>query len=188
MEKKVDRRIQKTRQQLAMALVDLMVEQGYENTTVQHILDRAKVGRSTFYVHFRDKEDLLRSSMDNMRLGLEHHWRASLEATNSPMGNLAFALPHLQHLGSHKHIWRAIVGRECGAIVDRQMRKILGQLARKDLSARGHSGLELDAAVQHVVGSLMSMIEWWLDHEIRLSPEELNTLFLKLTLPGLSSP
>jgi AcrR family transcriptional regulator len=66
-DKKADRRIQRTRRLLQDALVGLILEKGYEAITVQDILDRANVGRSTFYEHFYDKDDLLLSSFEFLR-------------------------------------------------------------------------------------------------------------------------
>lgn len=56
---KADRRSQRTRQLLSSALVDLMLQKRYDEITVQNIIDRANVGRSTFYAHYLDKDDLL---------------------------------------------------------------------------------------------------------------------------------
>ena len=54
-----DRRVRKTRKALRDALVELTLEKGYAAVTVGDIADRADVGRTTFYAHFTDKEDLL---------------------------------------------------------------------------------------------------------------------------------
>ena len=54
-----DRRVGKTRKALKEALTDLILEKGYEGVTVQDVIDRADVGRSTFYAHFVDKDGLL---------------------------------------------------------------------------------------------------------------------------------
>jgi AcrR family transcriptional regulator len=54
-----DRRVQRTRRLLHKAFMSLILEKKYESITVQEILDRADVGRSTFYMHFRDKDELL---------------------------------------------------------------------------------------------------------------------------------
>ena len=62
-----DRRIQRTRALLLSALLDLIVERGYEELTVQDIVDRANVGRSTFYKHFLDKRALLLSGVDGLQ-------------------------------------------------------------------------------------------------------------------------
>ena len=59
-----DRRIARTHRLLQEALISLMGERGYDILTVQDIIDRADVGRSTFYAHFKDKEDLLMASLD----------------------------------------------------------------------------------------------------------------------------
>ena len=54
--KKMDRRVQRTRQLLQDALIAMVIEKGYDATTVQDIIDRANVGRATFYAHFPDKQ------------------------------------------------------------------------------------------------------------------------------------
>ena len=60
--RKVDRRIQRTRQLLDDALIELILEKGYDKITVQNIVDQANAGRSTFYSHFLDKDDLMENS------------------------------------------------------------------------------------------------------------------------------
>src|ERR1700739_3920091 len=66
-----ERGVRRTRKLLHDAFLELVIEKGYEKTTIQDILDRADVGRSTFYVHYRDKEALLMASFDEMRDQLE---------------------------------------------------------------------------------------------------------------------
>ena len=56
---KTDRRVLRTRQSIRNALVELMLEKPYEKITIQAIIDRANVGRATFYNHYQDKDDLL---------------------------------------------------------------------------------------------------------------------------------
>src|SRR5258708_5227750 len=67
-----DRRVQKTRKFLHDALVSLIHEKSYETISVKEILDRANVGRSTFYMHFRDKDELLVSGMHDMLRSIHH--------------------------------------------------------------------------------------------------------------------
>ena len=62
-----DRRTQKTRKALSEALISLMFEKSYESIVVQDILDRANVGRSTFYTHFRDRDELLVNGLQDLR-------------------------------------------------------------------------------------------------------------------------
>jgi AcrR family transcriptional regulator len=184
--KKLDKRVIRTRHAIQWALIDLIVERGYEDVTVQQILDRANVGRSTFYVHFRDKEEVFRTSLANMKIGLEHEWR-SASTDSKPTERLGFTQPFLRHLDGNRHIWRAIVGREAGAITDRQMRRMLAELTRADLAYVAEPSPRIEAAVQTIVGSLMALVTWWLDCEIAMTADELNNLFLQLTLPGLEN-
>src|SRR5207248_2698170 len=58
-----DRRVARTQKLLRDALHSLIRERDYDSIAVKEILDRANVGRSTFYMHFRDKDDLLASSI-----------------------------------------------------------------------------------------------------------------------------
>ena len=67
MAQREDRRVQRTRELLRGALFSLIREKGFEVLTVQDIIDRANVGRATFYAHFDNKEDLLLSGFDVLR-------------------------------------------------------------------------------------------------------------------------
>lgn len=71
--RKPDGRSQRTRQRLGMAFLELLHEKPMEDITVQDVLDRTSIGRSTFYLHFRDKNDLLLSQLE--RMAVHHHLR-----------------------------------------------------------------------------------------------------------------
>src|SRR3990170_2749326 len=75
-----DRRVQKTRKLLQDSLIALVSEKGYESVTIQEILDRANVGRSTFYAHFQDKDQLLHSILDRLDELFEQHKKRVLDA------------------------------------------------------------------------------------------------------------
>ena len=92
-----DRRIERTRRALMNALMDLIAEQGYEKTTVQGILDRANVGRSTFYAHYFNKQDLLLRGFALGRLG--HDERADAESPDAP--NLTALFAHAAQMREH---------------------------------------------------------------------------------------
>ena len=187
---KLDRRIERTRQRLRESLLSLIVERGYEKVTVQHILDRAEAGRATFYEHFRSKEDLLGSGIEQLRVHLIDEWKSEIRAGGNTAEPLGFTLPLFKHVDSHRQLYKAIVGRESGVIVERKMRRMLADLVRDDLKARKSSGQTTDAlnlAVQYVVGALWSVLTWWMDYRVPLSPGEMNTIFRQLTSPGLDA-
>src|SRR6266702_5552364 len=91
----VDRRVQRTRRLPQDALVATVIEKGYEAATVQDIIDRADVGRATFYAHFADKQTLLTSRLEDLRGLLLAQQRQSPDS-------LGFSLAMLEHARSHR--------------------------------------------------------------------------------------
>src|SRR5215216_6296836 len=63
---KMDRRIQRTRKALRTALLELIKEKGYDAISIEEITDRANLGRATFYLHYKDKEELLLEEFRDM--------------------------------------------------------------------------------------------------------------------------
>src|SRR5438105_6251027 len=120
-----DRRVQRTRQLLQDALISMMIEKGYEATTVQDIIDRANVGRATFYAHFADKETLLVSRLEDLRAMLAHQQQRAR--------GLGFSLPMLEHARAHLPLYGAIVGRASGAFVLQRIHLIIAELTGVDL-------------------------------------------------------
>ncbi|MGH9562788.1 MAG: TetR/AcrR family transcriptional regulator, partial [Terracidiphilus sp.] len=176
----------KTQVALREALLALMVERGYESLRVQDILDRASVGRATFYLHYRSKEDLLRTSLEELRRHLKQEWKmvAAAEAKSSTLG---FSLAFFRHVDSHRRLYRAIVGRESGTIVERQMRRLLLDLVGEEMarSSRRRDSIRSGMTAHYVVGALLSTVFWWLDSNARLSPEEIDSAFRQMTLSAL---
>src|SRR3954466_12612335 len=107
-EKKEDRRIQRTRQLLLQALFSLIQEKGFDAVTVQDIIDRADIGRSTFYVHFVDKEDLLVQAMDPFSADLKERQRKALrEGRGSDETAFGFSHELFSHADGHREVFRA---------------------------------------------------------------------------------
>ena len=186
----LDRRIQRTRDVLHGALISLMIEKGYENITVQDIIDRANVGRSTFYAHYAGKQDLLMNGLKNLSKHLLAHQRAALAQKGSfREKGFGFSLAFFEHVHSHRNVYHAIVGRQSGGIVFSEFRAMLSDLVRSDLKtlppSESLSDLPRNAVIQFVVGALMSVLTWWLDERSKLSPAEANAIFRRLTLPAI---
>jgi AcrR family transcriptional regulator len=180
----VDRRVERTREALLDALAHLLAERGYERLTIQQILDRADIGRATFYAHFASKDDLLAASVGRLRAWLQQAWRAG---SPQPLG---FSLPFFQHLLAHRRIYHFAVVRERETTVQRHIRQMLLELVHEDLCAYraqsvGDSTVNL--AAQYVTGALWATVAWWMDTGTPLTPEEINRQFQRMTFPGLAS-
>lgn len=185
-----DRRLQRTRALLQGALTSMIIEQGYEATTVQDIIDRANVGRSTFYAHFADKETLLLSGIEDLRIALRQQQARALAASGEPHHRgFGFSLAMFEHAKDHAPLYRAMVGRRSGAVVIQRISLMIVDLVREDLSALGYRATptQRDLIAQHVAGAFMGVLTWWLDHGVRQSPQEVDVVFRRLVMEGLGA-
>jgi AcrR family transcriptional regulator len=110
MDKKPDRRVERTRKLLRDSLIALILEKGYDAVTVQDITDRANLGRATFYLHYRDKDDLLLSMMEEI---LQDVMERTMPLTENPQFLVDGQPPSLlafQYAGEHADFYRAMLG------------------------------------------------------------------------------
>ena len=91
--KKTDRRTNRTKRSLSEALVGLIKEKRFDDITVQNVIERADVGRSTFYSHFRDKEDLFQRDWERFLDDFAQHidWN---KAGSGPFIPVAYLFQH----------------------------------------------------------------------------------------------
>ena len=182
-----DRRVGKTRRALKEALTDLILEKGYESVTVQDVIDRADVGRSTFYAHFIDKDDLLMAIFGDLEV-------PGPDTTNWRPDDPAFSwtLDLFRHFGSGKRLFRAVTSSESGALARRETRRWLEDLARAELSrlriAPRVDRMVLETVVSFLVGTFLGFMEWWMRPENEaLTAEQVDQAFRSLVLPGVSN-
>jgi AcrR family transcriptional regulator len=181
MKKAPDRRVQRTHRLLTEALVELILERGWDAVSVQELCERADVGRATFYTHFADKEDLLVDGLD--ALGAFVRTQAPISPGSKP---LAFARGIIDHAEEQRRLFRAVVGKQSGQIVQNHFRKLVIRLVREDLEhlAPGHP--RLDVTVSYVAGAFFELLSYWLESRTDLGPAELENEFHRLTQPVLA--
>ncbi len=189
MARKVDRRVQRTRNLLREALLSLIREKGFEALSVQEIIDRADVGRATFYAHFDNKEDLLLSGLDGLRASLKELQSQAL-ARGGGVDERLFAFSHelFAHANGHRDVFRAMVGEQSGALIQRVFHKMLVDLVRDDVKAMASSdsgSMPAETVVQFVGGGLFGLLMWWLEARMRPSVEAVNALFRRLAIPAV---
>jgi AcrR family transcriptional regulator len=186
-----DRRIQRTRALLLSALLALIVERGYEDVTVQDIVDRANVGRSTFYKHFLDKRELLLTGIAGLQELLMQ--QAAEPASSAAVSErlLPFSLRLFQHVEGNIRFCRALLGPHSGAIVERRIQQILAALTKEELAACVPSGVvpavSLDVVVQYTVSAFLGLLRWWMEQPTPCSAEEIDRQFRALSIPAISA-
>jgi AcrR family transcriptional regulator len=191
-EVKEDRRVQRTRLTLRTAMVSLIREKGFEALTVQDIIDRADVGRSTFYSHFKSKEDLLAGSVEMMRSTMRKLQRQAMAGSASPRERMfAFARELFAHAEQHRDVFAAMVGKHSGTVFQHHLHQMLVDFVREDVGAPGsrrmRDAMEVEAAVQFVGGGLLGLLVSWQDRMPRASADDLNDLFRRMAIPAAES-
>lgn len=190
MPKRRDRRVERTQQLIRGALLSLIRERGFEALTVQEIIDRANVGRATFYAHFENKDDLLVSGFDDLRASLKASQRDALSRGRT-VEDRVFGFSHevFAHTNEYREVFRAMVGKRSGAVVQRLLHKLVGDLVREDVKATmitsEKTAVPPEALVQFIAGALFGLVMWWLGGKMRLSVTEVNALFRRLAIPAL---
>jgi len=175
----LDRRIQRTRRLLHHAILELIHERGWDAITVQDVCERADVGRSTFYVHFADKEDLLISGFSELRKELRGHTVAE------PGKPLAFTRALLEHTLEYEPVYRALLGRRTAHVVHRGWIDVVTQLLEEDLARVAPAGPLRSAAVRYLAGALWELLSWWAEQPKRSSSVDVDGTFHRLTMPIL---
>jgi AcrR family transcriptional regulator len=176
-----DRRVLRTRRMLREALIALIIERGWDEVSVQDVCDRADVGRSTFYTHFADKEELLLGGFDDLRKMLK------AQKATAAGEKLAFVRGLIEHAHEHSHLFRAIIGKRAGHAIEKRFRQTVISLVRDDLGEHGLAGRPLEVTTFYVAGALVELLTWWVDARCSLPPVELEQLFRRLTGPVLTA-
>ena len=189
MAKRADRRVERTKQLLHQALLALIRERGFEALSVQDIIDRANVGRATFYAHFENKEDLLASGLEGLLTTLRQRQRQALaQASGADDRLFAFSLELFAHANAHRDVFRAMVGKRSGAVVQQLLQKMVVDLARDevlDIDGTGSASMPTEAVAQMIGGGLFGLLMWWGNGKMRMPVEEVNALFRRLAIPAV---
>jgi AcrR family transcriptional regulator len=176
-----DRRIQKTHRALQEALITLIVERGWDNFTVQDLCERADVGRSTFYMHFADKEDVVTGGLGEFRKGV----RAAVASRKGDSEPFAFVRPLIEHAFEQQRAFRALLGKGSGQPVLRRFRELVSEMVQDDLAGVVASKLKKGAATAFLVGGFLDLLTWGLERGPACGPQELEQLFQQMAAPVL---
>lgn len=179
-----DRRVLQTREALGAALVGLMRERSFDDITIQRLLERADVGRTTFYAHFRDKHDLLFSDAERFMGAFEEYFVAHERGRRvAPVAEL------FSHVADFEWFQRALA--EAG-LRDAMYDLLIGLIARiieqrldvlDPRPVRGSLSHRLMSRL--FAGAMIEMLNWWIDRTPRPDAREMDARFHELVWNGL---
>jgi AcrR family transcriptional regulator len=185
----IDRRVARTRHALYEALVRLIRDMDYDSISVEHILQEANVGRSTFYAHFTSKDDLLRASLERLKALLvttrEKHAAALQEGTAEEAWDPSRAL--FEHVAEFTDIQLALAGGRGGAVLHEAIDEVLADVLRESFPAQTRDAVPRELAIRHIVATFNTILDWWVGKKRHVKPAEADRIFKLLLLEGLPS-
>jgi len=164
---KVDRRTKRTRELLQKALIELISERGYDALTIQEIVDRANLGRTTFYLHYNSKDELFMSCheaiISKFHMGLFHP--LSREELLSPKAPMEMTSAY-QHLAEERAFLYPIFQGKDSQLILRQIRERSAREIEANLRAvfsGTESTIPLDMLANYLAGAQLALMQWWLE-------------------------
>lgn len=191
MARRMDRRVQRTRKLLREALMELILEEGYDTISIQDITDKANLGRATFYLHFKDKDELLLDVMDQFMEDFldqvpqfsQSQWQ--LEDTKAIAKLFDFAADHYD-------LYRILNIGSGGITASRQLHQTIAENIKTCIQEESDEQgvtpiIPADFIANHFAGALLATIYWWLDSDLPYSVDEMAEMFQKIHLLGRDS-
>lgn len=185
----MDRRQQKTRAAIFSAFTSLLAEKSYSKITVQEIIDAANVGRTTFYAHFETKDDLLKELCEEL---FGHIIGSAMDRTHThglysdgsaPESVFCHLLQHLQE--NDKNII-ALLSCESSEMFLRFFKDSLNELVRSQFinqNRKANTDIPEDFLINHISGSFVEMVLWWIKGHRKQMPEDLDRYFRAVIEP-----
>ena len=175
---------------LQHALNSLILKKRYESITIKDICDTANVGRSTFYAHYTDKDDLKRKGFEPLRrLLIDRQMNSLAMSGNIKDRSFGFSLAMFEHARDHKDHYRALVGGRGGTVSLGTIRQVLSDLVRDELvvipGKKSADTIPRELAIQYFVGAYMAVLTWWLDGGAKLPPQRIDAIFRRLATEGI---
>jgi AcrR family transcriptional regulator len=181
--KKPDRRTKRTTHALSSALVDLVKEKRFDEITVKNVIDRADVGRSTFYTHFHDKDDLFQK-------GWERFLDMLAEAIDWSKAGSTYFVPVtflFRHLEESQDFYQNLVrGKKADQIFKSGVEYLGGRVSEiltARLRGKPAAAIPIPVLGNYLAAELFGLLQWWLDRRMPYPPEQMNRMFHDLVNP-----
>jgi AcrR family transcriptional regulator len=167
-----DRRVRRTQQLLAKALIALTLEKGYEAVTIRDITERADVGYATFFRHYRDKDDLLQDVMDVVLAEFIELLPTARSDDPTTIGVLLF-----RHVQEQSEMVRVLLRSHTllPRLIEAATKNVLS-----DHKVHSDGVVPPEIASYHIVTSTIALIHWWLEHGMPYPPEQMGRIYYEL--------
>ncbi|MED4727164.1 TetR/AcrR family transcriptional regulator [Aneurinibacillus migulanus] len=191
---KLDPRVKRSRQLLRDALVALIPEKGYDAITVQDITELATLNRATFYLHYRDKHDLMRQSIDEILNDLLES--ISPFSTENADDDFDFTSdkPHptfihlFEQIAQHEAFYRVMLGEKGMPHFTSRLMEVIAAFISKGITIVQPDDKQLtvprDILIRYISAAFLGVIIWWLENDMPYTPKYMATQLMRLATHG----
>lgn len=179
-----ERRRQQTRKLLIETTVQLVLEKGYEAITIQDITDRADLGRGTFYIHFKDKEDVLWTAIQDLIREMEAEAHRQFEGKLPKQVEYYGLLNMFRHAEKNRDLYRVVLGGQGSAVLTERVQDLLADVIRRDVEnpelRDPNAEPPAEVIAQMMTGLMSRLIGWWLKKGNMYSAEQMAAMTYKV--------
>jgi AcrR family transcriptional regulator len=191
MNEKIDRRVQRTRRLLQTSILELVVEKEFEGITIEEITERVNLGRTTFYLHYKDKKALLLDSLTDIldalfeRIYTEDNLKLWEEQGVDPR-RMVFV-----YVSEYAELFRLLLTGEVGGAASNHFRIRLAEIFNR-ISENWQAMLNLTpklpnpVTTHYAAGAFTGLLIWWLENNMPYSAEEIYQMYHQLLVQGAS--
>ena len=181
-----DRRTRRTRQLLRSAFLGLLKEKRYEDISVQDIIERADVARSTFYAHYVDKEDLLVGRLGVFSREVRGQVQLPYAEKRRPL------IPpscFWYNIMAHRNIFEIIAKDSAMDVTMKDLRNKLCANIQAEIQQQQSEQAAVPASllVDYLADSIITLIKWWVKQGMTYSPEQVDEMFHRMAMPVVGS-
>ncbi len=176
-----DRRVRRTQHLLAKALITLTLEKGYEAVTIRDITERADIGYTTFFRHYHDKDELLKDVLDVVLTEITDLLYPAIRPDADPTAVGALLFRYVQE---QNEVVRVLLGSH---ILLQRIIEVSTQNVVQEHIPLSNSAVPFEIAAHHIVTSSISLIQWWLDHQMPYPPEQMGVIYHELIIGPTST-
>jgi AcrR family transcriptional regulator len=161
-------------------MITLLEERGWDDINIQDLCELANVGRSTFYLHFQNKEELLVGGFDDLRAW----FRTQAAQRETGVDAMPFVRGLIEHVYEQRNLFRSIIGKRSGHVVQKRFREMVCRLVEEE-SVLAHAGWKQKAGARYIAGALVELLAWWVDSGKGHTADEIEEFFYQLALPSI---
>ncbi len=171
------RRRMQTRQRLIQATLQLVLDKGFDAISIQDITDKADLGRGTFYIHFKDKEEVVWTAFEEMYQQLEQKAHSQLDR-RTPQVEYFGLLNIFRHVQENRVLYRVMFGGQGSAALTVRVQDFLANTFLTDIRAAPEPpevnfNIPEEIEAQILTGVISRLIYWWLETPNRYTPEQM---------------